>query len=140
MTNAVPAITYAIEPDLAAGEFVAVLKASGLAARRPVNDEARIARMLGEASLILAARVDGQVVGVARSITDHAFCLYLSDLAVDPAWQGHGIGRALIERTHAAAGTDITDLILLAAPEAETYYPHIGLQPFPQCFIVKRKR
>ena len=35
------------------------------------------------------------VVGVSRAITDFAFCTYLSDLAVDAAYQRQGIGKRL---------------------------------------------
>ena len=140
MSGCLEPIDYAVDPDLGAGEFIAVLEASGLAKRRPVDDPQRIQQMLGRASLIVTARSGGRLVGVARSLTDGAFCTYLSDLAVDPSVQGRGIGRELIGRTHAEAGCDITDLILLAAPEAETYYRHVGLQQFPQCFMIKRKR
>nr|WP_084427875.1 GNAT family N-acetyltransferase [Roseimaritima ulvae] len=52
---------------------------------------------------------------------------YLSDLAVDVAQQGQGIGRELVRLTHEEAGLD-TRLILLAAPAAASYYPHIGMQ------------
>ena len=118
--------------------FVEVLIASGLAARRPVADPDRIEQMLRGASLIVTARVGSNLVGVARALTDHAFCCYLSDLAVDAQWMGQGIGRELIRRAHNEAGQPNADLILLAAPEAETYYPHIGLTQFPNCFIIKR--
>ncbi len=45
------------------------------------------------------------------------FACYLSDLAVDVAYQKQGIGKELIRRTHEAAGPQTT-LILLAAPES----------------------
>ncbi|MEZ6121822.1 MAG: GNAT family N-acetyltransferase [Planctomycetaceae bacterium] len=127
-------VLYAIEPDLAAEEFVDVLKRSTLAARRPVDDGPRIASMLKHADLILAARINGQLVGVARAITDYSYCTYLSDLAVDAAYQKQGIGRGLIRRTHSAAG-EHTTLILLSAPAAVTYYPHIGMTQHPSCWI-----
>ena len=74
-------------------------------------------------------------MGVARAITDFSYCTYLSDLAVDVAWQGHHIGRELLRRVHEAAGLHTT-LILLAAPKARTYYPHIGMQPHDSCWII----
>ncbi len=39
--------------------------------------------MCENANLIVTARLDGKLIGVARSITDFAYCTYLSDLAVD---------------------------------------------------------
>jgi predicted N-acetyltransferase YhbS len=81
----------------------------------------------------------GLLVGVSRAITDANYCTYLSDLAVDASFQGRGIGRELIERTHEAAGLE-TMLVLLAAPGARTYYPHVGLVPHESCWIIPRVR
>ncbi|MEX0697732.1 MAG: GNAT family N-acetyltransferase [Dongiaceae bacterium] len=132
-------IRYAVERDLDPAEFVDVLRRSGLAARRPVDDPARIARMVEHGNLVVAARAaDGLLVGVARSLTDFSFCCYLSDLAVDERFQGRGIGRELIRRSRAAAGPDAT-LILLSAPQAQSYYPHVGLEKADNCWIMRRE-
>lgn len=129
-------IRYDIEPNLAAAEFVDVLRRSTLAERRPVDDPERIAGMLTGAQVIATARTPaGLLVGVSRAITDGVYCTYLSDLAVDEAWQRRGIGRELIRRTHAAAGL-ATRLILLAAPAAQTYYGHIGMTHHKSCWYV----
>lgn len=128
-------IDYQTEPDLSAAEFIDVLRRSTLADRRPVDDFPRIDQMLRNASLILVARHAGRIVGVARSMTDFAYCTYLSDLAVDVAYQGHQIGRQLLYRTWETAGRQ-TRLILLAAPAAETYYPHVGLLPHHSCWMI----
>lgn len=129
-------VAYQLEPDLSAVEFIDVLVRSTLAERRPVDDRERIEAMLRNADIVLAARIEGRLVGVARSITDYSYCVYLSDLAVDMAEQGRGIGRELIRRTHEAAGTRTT-LILLAAPKARTYYPHIGMTAHDSCWIAR---
>jgi len=125
------------EPDLQSAEFVDVLARSTLAERRPVNRPEVIEAMLRHADIILTARVDGELVGVSRAITDFSYCTYLSDLAVDEAFQGRGIGRELIRRTHEAAGLN-TSLILLSAPKAQTYYPHIGMQRHESCWFIRR--
>jgi ribosomal protein S18 acetylase RimI-like enzyme len=130
-------VRYAIEPELAADEFIDVLRRSTLAERRPVGDRERIAGMLEHASVIATARApDGLLVGVSRAISDYHYCTYLSDLAVDEAFQRRGIGRELILRTHAAGGFH-TSLILIAAPKARSYYPHIGMRPHDSCWIVR---
>jgi hypothetical protein len=94
--------------------------------------------MLAHADIILTARVAGQLVGVSRAITDYSFCTYLSDLAVDVAYQRRGIGRGLIHRTHEIAGLNTT-LILLSAPKAREYYPHIGMTRHDSCWIIPGK-
>jgi GNAT superfamily N-acetyltransferase len=127
-------IRYQREDDLGGEEFVDVLLRSGLAARRPVDDAACIAAMLAQASLIVTARDGGsRLVGVSRCLSDFAYCCYCSDLAVDAALQGGGIGRELIRQSRAAAGEQC-HFILISAPDAAGYYPHIGLQRFEQCF------
>ena len=127
-------VAYQRESRLTASEFVDVLVRSTLAERRPVHDAAAIQAMLANADVIVTARVDGVLVGVSRAISDFAFCTYLSDLAVDEAHQKRGIGRELIRRTHEAAGLHTT-LILLAAPAAREYYPHIGMTKHDSCWI-----
>lgn len=131
------ALTYQQEsyPALTPEEFVDVLTRSTLAERRPVDRPEAIRGMLENADVILTARDDGRLVGVSRALTDRHFCTYLSDLAVDVAYQGRGIGRELIRLTHEAAGRHTT-LILLAAPKARTYYPHIGMAAHDSCWVI----
>ena len=100
-------ITYAIEDGIGAGEFVDVLKRSGLAERRPVDEADVIRGMVENADLVVTARDGGgRLIGVARSVTDFAYCCYLSDLAVDKDFQRRGIGSELMHRTKDAAGGD----------------------------------
>ena len=95
--------------------------------------------MLRHADLIVTARAGGRLVGVSRAITDFSYCTYLSDLAVDEAHQRRGIGKELLRRTHEAAGRQ-TVLILLAAPKARGYYPHIGMTGHDSCWIIPGAR
>jgi ribosomal protein S18 acetylase RimI-like enzyme len=131
-------VMYRREPDLSPEEFIDVLVRSTLAERRPVHDRAAIEGMLHHADVLLTARHEGLLVGVSRALTDFAFCTYLSDLAVDQQYQRRGIGRELIRQTHEAAGRHTT-LILLAAPRAMTYYPHIGMTRHDSCWIIPRQ-
>ena len=131
-------IAYAIEPDLSADEFIDVLQKTSLGERRPVDDRPRIDGMLRQADLIVTARHNGQLVGISRALTDFQFCTYLSDLAVNESYQRQGIGRRLIQETHQAAGPR-TMLILISAPQAVTYYPHIGLEQHPSCWVIPRQ-
>lgn len=133
-------ITYTREQGLGAAEFVGVLERSGLAERRPVGEPGRIALMLKHGNLLITARDGGgNLIGVSRALTDFAFCCYLSDLAVDRAYQGRGIGRRLIEETRTAAGPD-SMCLLLAAPDAMTYYPRIGMPKMDNAFMYPRTR
>jgi GNAT superfamily N-acetyltransferase len=125
---------YAVEKTLSADEFISVLKRSTLAERRPVDERARIETMLRNANLIVTARTeDGLLIGVSRCVTDFAFCCYCSDLAVDEAFQGQGVGARLLEESRKAAGP-YAHFLLLSAPKAEGFYEKIGMRRYPACF------
>lgn len=136
--SAVTDVTYQTEPDLAPEEFVDVLRRSTLAERRPVDENDTIQAMLTHADIIVTARCGKLLVGVSRAITDFAYCTYLSDLAVDTEYQKRGIGQKLIRQTHQSAGVGTT-LILLSAPKATEYYPHIGMNRHESCWIIPRQ-
>jgi predicted N-acetyltransferase YhbS len=127
-------IIYTVEKSLDVSEFIEVLKNSTLGERRPINDEQRISSMCNNANLIVTARLDGKLIGVARSITDFVYCTYLSDLAVDIKYQKKGIGRNLIVETKKM--TPQAKLILLSAPAAVDYYPKIGMTKHNHCFYI----
>jgi GNAT superfamily N-acetyltransferase len=131
-------IVYAREDNLGADEYIAVVKSSGL--NRPVDDRARVERMLAQANLIVTAREDGRLVGLARSLTDFCFCCYLSDLAVDKDCQGKGIGKRLIEETRREAGGPLTTTLLLSAPTAMTFYQGMKMPHADNCFLYRREK
>ncbi len=132
-----PQLEYRHNVPLDPIEVVRVFDASGIT--RPTSDLPRIARMFAAPSLVISAWEDGRLVGLSRSLTDYAYCCYLSDLAVDKALQGRGVGKELIRRTQAVIGEEVT-LILLSAPNAMSYYPAIGFQRAENAFVIRRKR
>ena len=129
-------IIYALDPNLSVEEFRQVLVASTLGERRPIDDLPRLEQMLRNADIIVTARDGQKLVGISRAITDYSYCCYLSDLAVDQAYQKQGIGQKLIDETHKAAGMQ-TGLFLVSAPAAVEYYPKIGMKSYP-CFGIKK--
>jgi GNAT superfamily N-acetyltransferase len=132
-----PTIDYRADRPLVAADVARVFDASGI--RRPTHDLERLERMFAHSNLVLSAWHGERLVGVARALTDFAYCCYLSDLAVDGAYQRHGIGRELLGRVRAAIG-DESSLILLSAPEAMQYYPRIGFTPADNAFVIRRAR
>lgn len=127
-------ITYQVENKLSPNEFKDLLINSTLGERRPIDDFDRIKAMVENANLIITARVNTKLIGVSRSVTDFVYCTYLSDLAVDNAYQKQGIGKELIRRTKKEAPH--ATLILLSAPKATKYYPHIGMTKHQECYIL----
>jgi GNAT superfamily N-acetyltransferase len=128
-------LRYSTSDAISVADFRDVLERSTLARRRPVDDEPCLQGMLEHADLTVTAWDEGLLVGVARSVTDFSYCCYLSDLAVDFAYQRRGIGRRLIEETRSALGPRCT-LILLSAPAAVDYYPRIGFERHPQAWVL----
>ena len=133
-------LIFCSEPHLSVADFYSILERSTLAERRPVNNRDRMEGMLKNSDIIITARnKDNYLVGLSRALTDFSYCTYLADLAVDCFYQKQGIGRRLLHETHQVAGLHTT-LILLSAPKAQTYYPHIGLVPHNSCWIIPEKK
>lgn len=131
-------ISYRSDVSITAEEFIDVLNRSTLGERRPVADKDRIQLMLQHGNVLITAWDNDKLVGISRALSDYSFCCYLSDLAVDEAYQKKGIGKRLIAETHQKAGLQ-TMLILLAAPAAVGYYPKINMERFTDCFVIRRK-
>ena len=135
-------IFYAREPALDVAEFRRVLVESGLGATRPVADEARLATMLSKAGLVLTARSerpDGRLVGVARCITDFAWCCYVGELAVAASAQGNGIGKGLLDEIRRQLGPGVS-VILASVPEAVGFYERIGMARITDAFWLRREQ
>jgi N-acetylglutamate synthase-like GNAT family acetyltransferase len=134
-----PGIDYYTDREIDVLAFKDILERSGLAARRPVNDASRLARMLKAYNLVLSAWRGELLVGIATVWTDYAYSAYLADLAVAADLQHSGVGRELVHRAHAAVGPEVT-LILLSAPKAVDFYPKVGMERFTDCFIFRRTK
>lgn len=132
-------LTYSVETNVTIDEFRNVLNGSGLGKRRPVDDTARLGAMLANANLIVTARIDGELVGIARAMTDFSFSCYLSDLAVVDTAKHRGIGAALIDVMRKHLGPTV-NVILSSVPEAVPFYQRIGMAALPDCFWYRRER
>ena len=130
---------YQAETTCKAEEFRDLLLASGLDVRRPVADLSRLDAMLRNSNLTVTARVDGVLVGIARSITDKVFCCYLSDLAVHKDFKGNGIGAGLIDATKKHIGPEVS-LILNSVPEAVGFYERLEMPSLPNCYWFRREK
>ncbi len=126
-------VKYQTEPNLSIAEFRDILVRSTLGERRPIDDNDRLEKMCKNADIMLTARFEGKLVGVARSLSDFVYATYLSDLAVDEEFQKLGIGKRLIAETKKLVQGK---LILLSAPAARTYYPKIGMTQFEYSFYI----
>lgn len=134
--NKSPAITYHLGNQLDIDEMIELYVASTLGERRPVEDRDCMLEMLAKANLVVTAWEGDLLVGIARSLTDFCYVAYLADLAVRGSHQRGGIGKELIRRTKTELGENAT-IVLLAAPDAEEYYSHIGMSQHPSAWMLK---
>ncbi len=129
-------IEYKINTPITSEQFIAVLKESSLAERRPIDNIECIKGMVENSNLIITAWNENKLIGVARSVTDFNYACYLSDLAVHKKYQKNGIGKKLQELTQKQLGKECK-LILIAAPNANAYYEHIGFTNNNRCWVLE---
>lgn len=130
-------ISYKVNTKIEPHQLAALFKTSGL--RRPVDDLNRMKKMIDNADLLVTAWDGDKLVGIARGLTDHSYCCYLSDLAVDKDYQHNGIGHDLVNQVEELIGEECT-LVLLSPTEAMEYYPKLGFEKTDNAFIIPRKR
>jgi predicted N-acetyltransferase YhbS len=129
-------IEYRLGNDLDVDAMIELYAASTLGERRPVDDRSRMAMMLKNANLVVTARDGDLLVGISRALSDFSYATYLSDLAVRASHQRLGIGKELVRRTQQAAGPQ-SRIILLSAPAATNYYPHIGFKSHSSAWLLE---
>ena len=128
-------IEYARDAAVTLEQFIALYRRSTLAERRPADQPDVMRQMMENAPLTITAWRGTELIGIARTLTDFGYVAYLADLAVARDEQRGGIGRNLIDKTREALAPDCL-LVLLAAPDANTYYPHIGFEPHPRAWVL----
>ena len=132
-------IEYKTNKPVTADQFVGLLRESTLGERRPIDDEACMKGMVENSNLMISAWDGKSLVGIARSMTDFHYACYLSDLAVHKDYQKQGIGKQLKILTQNNLGSKC-NLILVAAPNAHSYYGHIGFTNNERCWVLGREQ
>ena len=119
------------EERISAEEYIDFLKRTDLGSQYPKERfETRIAKLVNTVSISLVARNEnGTVAGVLFGLTDFAYWLYVTDLGVDRAYTGQGIGRQLMKIAHEIAGgeKDIA-AYLIANENAVGFYEKLGMK------------
>ena len=95
-------VSYRINPAFDIAEVIAVLRSSSL--NRPADDPARLRCMFDHADLTVGAYDGSRLIGYARALSDRAWACYLADLAGTEAYQGQGVGRAMVDCIRAEIG------------------------------------
>lgn len=120
-----------LEERISAQEYIDFLKRTDLGSQYPKERfEDRIAKLVTTVSISLVARnEDGVVIGVLFGLTDFAYWLYITDLGVDRAYIGQGIGKRLIKTAHEVAGGEKDIAVYLIANEnAIPFYEKLGMK------------
>jgi ribosomal protein S18 acetylase RimI-like enzyme len=131
-------IKYTTTQKMTSDEFIDILKRSTLGERRPIDNVKCIEGMLDHADILVLAMDEEKIVGVARAMTDFNYACYLSDLAVDVAYQKMGIGQKLIVKVQGEL-EESCKIILLSAPDAVGYYPKIGFTGHGSAWTLARE-
>lgn len=129
-------IRYRDDDAVSVETAIDLYRRSTLGARRPVDRPDIFAGMLKNASLTVTAWDGPRLVGIARTLTDFSYVAYLADLAVDADYQRRGIGKRLIHETRERLGRECM-IVLLAAPQANDYYPQLGFEHNPRAWMLK---
>lgn len=130
-------LSYQVESSFDLEEMLALYKASGI--NRPIDNISRMATLLASANLLVTARQEGKLVGLARCLTDKAWVVYICDLLVDKSVQHQGIGTELLRQVQHVTGPEVQQL-LHSAQSAMLYYPKVGYQLCHNAFVIKRER
>ncbi len=120
-----------LEERISVEEYIDFLKRTDLGSQYPKERfEDRIAKLVKNVSISLVARNEiGDVIGVLFGLTDFSYWLYITDLGVDRAYTGHGIGRKLMKTAHEIAGGEKDIAVYLIANEnAIGFYEKLGMK------------
>lgn len=84
-------------------------------------------RALAGSHRLVSARREGELVGLARSISDGATIVYLQDVLVHPDEQRRGVGRRLLDELFAGyAGIRQRVLVTDDEDRQRTFYESLG--------------
>lgn len=85
---------------------------------------------------VLCARDGGKAIGMVRLLWDGGYTAYLADVAVDPEYQGMGIGKIFVETCIEKLKGDLkpgyrVKVNLIAAKGKEPFYEKFGFESRP---------
>jgi GNAT superfamily N-acetyltransferase len=119
---------YTLHADVPAiDDYLRLRRIAGLTPRSETAAEAGLPHTVAA----MVVRHDGQAVGMGRAIGDGLFYLIV-DIAVDPAHQGRGLGKAIVgglmDALRALAPAEAY-VSLIADGKANELYAQFGFEP-----------
>ena len=93
------------------------------------QDPAKLLRALAGSSTVVVARDAGELIGLARVVSDGASVAYLQDVLVRPAARRTGLGQRLVEAA-LAPYADVRQKVLLTddEPAQKSFYESLGFR------------
>ena len=91
---------------------------------------------IDHAYMIQCVRDGEKAIGVVRLLWDGGYIAFLSDVIVDPEYQGQGIGKQLVKNCIDRVKSDMksgfkVNICLLAAKGKEPFYTKLGFEERP---------
>ena len=120
------------ENELTARQYCDLWTAVGFP--QPTLEQAE--RALANTLYSVSVEIDGSIVGMGRLVGDGAVVVYLQEMFVHPAYQGQGVGsavvRALLDYVKSTKPSQGTVMVgLLAAKGRESFYHRFGFHSRP---------
>ena len=98
----------------------------------------KMAGAISGSSAYVTAKDGDTVIGFGRVLTDYHSLAYINYMAVDPRYQGRGIGKAILQKLIEASGD--VERIFLYTNTADAFYMHCGFTPFEKRLYLFRKQ
>lgn len=119
------------ENDLSADEYRLLREDAGW---KTLPDE-QIKASLEASNYVVTARKNGEIVGMARCLTDSVYIAYVFDVVVSGKYRSCGIGKIIMERVinhFIEENRFLMQIVLLAvSSDVEEFYKKIGFKRYP---------
>ncbi len=93
--------------------------------------QAQLQAILRHSDIFLTAWDGDTLVGCVRVLTDFVVRALVCDVIVDPAYQGLGLGRLLVEAVEAHPALRDVEQIALFTTHKRDFYAHLGWDDHP---------
>ena len=95
------------------------------------RSRAQLRTLLRHSDIFLTAWDGEALVGCARVLTDFTVRALICDVIVDPEYQGHGLGRLLVEAVEAHPALQNVEMLCLFTTQKRDFYAHLGWEEHP---------
>ena len=94
------------------------------------SDPEGLTRAVEASTLVVTARHEGELIGLARALSDGVAIFYLQDILVRPDWQRRGVGGTLLARCLERYGHVRTKVLMTDDEERQhAFYRAMGFEP-----------